>query len=143
MSTSLNVAMLCESFDALGGVPQIVQDLSAEFVCAGHRVVIVSNPAKSVPFVREQNHAVEQVRVDLPRSRPPGWRHPERWFRHSHSAQLAAFIARWHPDVLNVHGGLRDRFPAVVEVCQTMDVPLVLSFHLPEAFPPGADADRV
>src|SRR4051812_20860432 len=121
MSNRLSIAMLCESFGILGGVPQIVADLAAEFVRAGHRVAILSNPSEGTQFVRLQNPAVEQVWVDLPRTRPATWRHPERWFRHAHSSQLTAFIERWHPDVLNVHGGLRDRFPAVVQACRRTD----------------------
>lgn len=74
--------------------------------------------------------AVEQIRVDLPRAKPYSLRHPERLVRRHGAPQLAGFIRRWSPDVLNVHGGLRDRFPGVIKVCRQTRVPLIQSFHL-------------
>jgi glycosyltransferase involved in cell wall biosynthesis len=139
----LSIAMICESFGTLGGVAQIVEDLAAEFARAGHRVAVISNPLKEKGITRPPNPAVEQVRVDLPRTKPVSWRHPERLLR-QRAAELAAFIRRWQPDVLNIHGGLRDRFPAVLDACRETNVPLVQSFHLvPAPFPDGIEAERL
>ncbi|MBV8360917.1 MAG: glycosyltransferase family 4 protein [Deltaproteobacteria bacterium] len=136
--------MLCDSFGALGGVAQIVEDLAAEFARAGHRVAIVSNPHKDGNLMRQQNPAVEQVWVDLPRAKPFSWRHPERLWRRPSASHLAAFIRRWAPDLINIHGGLRDRFPAVLAACRRTEVPIVQSFHLvPEPVPETAEAARL
>jgi glycosyltransferase involved in cell wall biosynthesis len=134
--SGLRIAMLCESFGALGGVAQIVEDLSAEFARAGHRVAIVSNLSGRDAITRLRNPAVEQVWIELPRQKPASWRHPERFFQGFRAVELINFMNRWHPHLLNVHGGLRDRFPPVVEACEETDVPLVQSIHLmPEGIP--------
>jgi glycosyltransferase involved in cell wall biosynthesis len=136
--------MLCESFGALGGVAQIVEDLAAEFARAGHRVAVVSNPHKGGRLARQQNPAVEQVWVELPRAKPFSWRHPERLWRRPTASHLAAFIRQWEPDLINIHGGLRDRFPAVLAACRRTEVPIVQSFHLvPEPLPEAAEAVRL
>jgi len=126
----LSIAMLCDSFGALGGVAQIVEDLAAEFAIAGHRVAVVSNPHKGKTITRPQNPGVEQVWVDLPRAKPLSLRHPERLWRQRAAPHLTDFICRWSPDVINIHGGLRDRFPAVLKACRGAQVPVVQSFHL-------------
>jgi glycosyltransferase involved in cell wall biosynthesis len=143
-NSRLSIAMLCDSFGALGGVAQIVEDLAAEFARAGHRVAIVSNPHKGSNMVRRENSAIEQVWVDLPRAKPFSLRHPERLLRRRTAPQLAALMRRWAPDLLNIHGGLRDRFPAVLAACTKTKVPIVQSFHLvPELLDGGADAVRL
>ena len=135
-ASALRIAMLCESFGTLGGVAQIVEDLSAEFARAGHRVAIVSNRSERDAITRLRNPAVEQVWIELPRQKPASWRHPERFFQRFRAVELTNFMNRWHPHLLNVHGGLRDRFPAVIEACEEADVPLVQSIHLvPEGIP--------
>ncbi|HKV53504.1 MAG TPA: glycosyltransferase family 4 protein, partial [Candidatus Binataceae bacterium] len=126
----MRIALLCESFGALGGVAQIVEELAAEFALAGHRVAIVSNPAGGTLLARSVNQQIEQVLLDLPRAKPASWRHPERWFARSRANELLDFIRRWRPVLLNIHGGLRDRFPAVLEVCYEAEIPLVQSIHL-------------
>jgi glycosyltransferase involved in cell wall biosynthesis len=139
----LSIAMLCDSFGALGGVAQIVEDLAAEFVRAGHRVAIVSNPHRGESIKRGENPAVEQVWVDLPRAKLFSLRHPERLLRRRTAPQLAAFIQRWMPDLVNIHGGLRDRFPAVLAACRRSNVPIVQSFHLvPAPLLDTAEASR-
>jgi glycosyltransferase involved in cell wall biosynthesis len=136
--------MLCDSFGALGGVAQIVEDLATEFARIGHRVAIVSNPHKGRSLARQQNPAVEQVWIDLPRAKPFSLRHPERLWRRSTAAHLTAFIRRWAPDLLNIHGGLRDRFPAVLAACRRTEVPIVQSFHLvPKPFDEAAETARL
>jgi glycosyltransferase involved in cell wall biosynthesis len=127
---ALRVAMLCESFGELGGVAQIVEDLAAEFARASHRIAIVSNPETRQALARPQNPAVEQVWLQLPRSKPTSWRHPERFLRRADAEGLLAFLRQWRPDLLNIHGGLRNRFPAVIAACHAAGVPLVQSFHL-------------
>jgi glycosyltransferase involved in cell wall biosynthesis len=122
--------MLCESFGALGGVAQIVEELACEFARAGHRVAVVSNTHKGGAIARPQNPSVEQVWVDLPRVKPISLRHPERLFRRNNAPQLAAFIRQWAPDLINIHGGLRDRFPPVLKACAQTKLPIVQSFHL-------------
>jgi glycosyltransferase involved in cell wall biosynthesis len=140
----LRIAMLCDSFGALGGVAQIVEELAAEFARAGHRVAIVSNPHKGTSIARPQNSAVEQVWVDLPRAKPLSLRHPERLWRRHTAPDLIAFIRRWRPDLLNIHGGLRDRFPAVLKACRRSKVPIVQSFHLvPRPLQESAEDDRL
>jgi glycosyltransferase involved in cell wall biosynthesis len=133
-NSRLSIAMLCESFGALGGVAQVVEDLAAEFAGAGHRVAIISNRHRGNSIARPPNPAVEQVWVELPRAKPISWRHLERLLPRR-AAELAAFLKRWRPDVLNIHGVLRDRLPAVLDACHEIEVPLVQSFHLvPQPF---------
>jgi glycosyltransferase involved in cell wall biosynthesis len=140
----LRIAMLCDSFGALGGVAQIVEELAAEFARAGHRVAIVSNPHKGTSIARPQNPAVEQVWVDLPRAKPFSLRHPERLWRRRTAPDLIAFIRRWRPDLLNIHGGLRDRFPAVLKACRRTKAPIVQSFHLvPRPLQESVEDDRL
>jgi glycosyltransferase involved in cell wall biosynthesis len=126
----LSIAMLCESFGALGGVAQIVEELATEFARMGHRVAVVSNAHKGRVVTRRQSPSVEQVWVDLPRVKPVSLRHPERLLRRRTAPQLAAFLSRWAPDLLHIHGGLRDRFPPVLKACARTKVPIVQSFHL-------------
>jgi glycosyltransferase involved in cell wall biosynthesis len=140
----LSIAMLCESFAALGGVAQIVEDLAAQFARAGHRVAVVSNPHKGKSMARPQKPAVEQVWIDLPRAKPLSLRHPERLWRRSTAPDLTTFIRQWAPDVINIHGGLRDRFPAVIVACRRTRIPIVQSFHLvPEPFDEDEEAVRL
>ncbi|MBV8357407.1 MAG: glycosyltransferase family 4 protein, partial [Deltaproteobacteria bacterium] len=95
-------------------------------------------------LARQQNPAVEPVWVDLPRTKPFSWRNPERLWRRPTASHLAAFIRRWAPDLINIHGGLRDRFPAVLAACRRTEVPIVQSFHLvPEPFPEAVEAARL
>jgi glycosyltransferase involved in cell wall biosynthesis len=135
--------MLCESFGNLGGVPQIVEDLAAQYARTGHRVAIISNPHKGQRLARRQSPGVEQVWLDLPRTKPFSWRHPERLWRRCTAPELAAFLRRWRPDLINIHGGLRDRFPAVLAACTQSRLPIVQSFHLvPEPFCENGQAAR-
>jgi glycosyltransferase involved in cell wall biosynthesis len=139
----LSIAMLCDSFGALGGVAQIVEDLAGAFARAGHRVAVVSNPHKGRIMARRPNPAVEQAWVDLPRAKPFSLRHPERLWRWLTAPQLVAFLRQWTPDLVNIHGGLRDRFPPVIAACRRTKVPIVQSFHLvPELFHEGEEAAR-
>ena len=118
---------------------QIVEDLAVQFARAGHRVAIVSNPHKGASMMRH-TPSIEPVWVDLPRAKAFSWRHPERIWRRRTAFQLAAFFRAWSPDVINIHGGLRDRFPPVLKACRQTGAPLVQSFHLvPE--PSREDAD--
>jgi glycosyltransferase involved in cell wall biosynthesis len=140
----LSIALLCDSFGALGGVAQIVQDLADEFVRAGHRVAIVSNAHRGGNFMRRHNTLVEHAWINLPRAKPLSLRHPERLLRRCRAPHLARFMREWAPDVVNIHGGLRDRFPAVLKTCAQARVPLVQSFHLvPEPSPEEAEAARL
>lgn len=140
----LSIALLCESFGALGGVAQIVEELATEFAAAGHRVAIVSNPHKGALMPRRHNQAVEQIWLDLPRAKPLSLRHLERLWRRPRASALAAFFRRWTPDLVNIHGGLRDRFPAVLTACHQTKVPIVQSFHLvPEPFSRTAEDARL
>lgn len=136
----LRIGILCESFDALGGVAQIVEDLAVQFARAGHRVAIVSNHHQGASMVRCRPPSIEHVWIDLPRAKPISLRHPERLWQRRTASELAAFIRAWSPNVINIHGGLRDRFPAVLKACRQTGVPIVQSFHLvPE--PPREDAE--
>ena len=141
----LRIALLCDSFGALGGVAQIVEELAFAFARAGHRVAIVSNPERKPNSVlRALTPAVEQTWIDLPRAKPLTLRHPERLVRRSAAPQLTSFIREWAPDVLNVHGGLRDRFPGILKACRQTRVPLVQSFHLvPELSAGDIEAARL
>jgi glycosyltransferase involved in cell wall biosynthesis len=129
----------------LGGVAQIVEELALAFARAGHRVAIVSNPNRpSSSVVRRHTPAVEQIWVDLPRAKPFSLRHPERLMRRYAAPELARFIRHWAPDVFNIHGGLRDRFPDVLAAWRQMRVPLIQSFHLvPAQFTKDAEGTRL
>jgi colanic acid/amylovoran biosynthesis glycosyltransferase len=136
--------MICDSFGALGGVAQIVEDLAAEFARAGHHVAIVSNSHQGKSTTRRRNPAVEQVWTDLPRAKPFSLRHPERLLHRRTASGLAAFIHQWAPDLINIHGGLRDRFPAVLAACRQAKIPIVQSFHLvPEPLLEAAEDARM
>jgi glycosyltransferase involved in cell wall biosynthesis len=140
----MSIVMLCESFHALGGVAQIVQELAVQFARAGHRVAIVSNPQRGKSFARKQAPAVEQVWIELPRIKPFSLRHPERLWQRRTAPELLAFLRRWQPDLINIHGGLRDRFPAVLAASTRAQVPIIQSFHLvPEPSREQADAARL
>jgi glycosyltransferase involved in cell wall biosynthesis len=134
----LRIALLCESFGALGGVAQIVEDLAIQFASAGNQVAIISNAHQGQMMIRRQHPSLEHVWVGLPRDKPFSLRHPERLLRQAIAPDLVAFLQQWRPDVINIHGGLRDRFTAVLRACKPAGIPIVQSFHLvPE--PPGED----
>ena len=136
----LRIALLCESFGALGGVAQIVEELALQFARAGHRVVIVSNQHKGASMVRCRPPSIEHLWIDLPRAKPFSLRHPERLWRRRTAPELTTFIRAWSPNLIHIHGGLRDRFPAVLKACRQTGIPFVQSFHLvPE--PPREDAE--
>jgi glycosyltransferase involved in cell wall biosynthesis len=138
------IALLCESFGALGGVAQIVEELAEQVALAGHRAAIISNPLAGPGMARRLQPGIEQVRIDLPRAKPFSLRHPERLWRRRAASELRAFLRKWSPDVINIHGGLRDRFPAVLTACRQTGVPLVQSFHLvPEPFQNDAESSRM
>lgn len=122
--------MICESFRRLGGVAQIVEELAAELAVAGHATAIASNASADVILSRPARNGVEYFDVDLPRQKPVTWRHPERLFRPAVATDLVGVFEAWKPDLANIHGGLRDRFPPVIAACSAARVPIVQSIHL-------------
>jgi glycogen(starch) synthase len=126
----MRILLLCESFGSLGGVGQLVEELAGGFARTNNRVAIVSNRSDRIPCPRRTPDGVEVVWVDLPRLKPFTWRHPERLLRRGRAADLLAFMKSWRPDIVNIHGGLRNRLPAVLDACRTAARPVVLSFHL-------------
>ncbi|HJU29034.1 MAG TPA: glycosyltransferase, partial [Candidatus Binataceae bacterium] len=126
----MRIMLVCESFGSLGGVGQLVEELAAGLARAGNPVAIASNRSDRVPCPRDIASGVELAWLDLPRRKQPTWRHPERLFRRPRATELLAFMRSWRPDIVNIHGGLRDRFPAVLEACAAASAPVVLSFHL-------------
>jgi glycosyltransferase involved in cell wall biosynthesis len=126
----MRILMICESFRRLGGVAQIVEELAAEFALAGHATAIASNASADVILSRPARNGVEYFDVDLPRRKPVTWRHPERLFRPAVATDLARVFEAWKPDLANIHGGLRDRFPPVIAACSAARMPIVQSIHL-------------
>lgn len=126
----MRILLLCESFGSLGGVGQLVEELAGGFARANHRVAIASNRSDRNLCPRQTPDGVEIAWVDLPRLKPLTWRHPERLWRRARAAELLAFMKSWRPDIVNIHGGLRNRLPAVLDACRTAARPVVMSFHL-------------
>jgi glycosyltransferase involved in cell wall biosynthesis len=125
-------------------VAQIVEDLAVEFARAGHRVAIISNPHRGNGLPRSAGPGVRQVSLDLPRAKPLSLRHLERIWRRGTPRELITFIREWAPNLVNIHGGLRDLFPAVLAACRQTRVPIVQSFHLvPEPFNGTREASRL
>jgi glycosyltransferase involved in cell wall biosynthesis len=125
----MRILMICEAFLSIGGVPELVDNLAREFARSGHHVAIVCKPARGPLARRSPGANVEIACIDIPPRKALSWRHPERLFHRGRAPELIEFMRRWRPDVINLQGGLRDRYPAVMDACDEIGGPVVVSLH--------------
>jgi glycosyltransferase involved in cell wall biosynthesis len=125
----MRILIICETFLSIGGVPELVDNLAREFARFGHDVAIVCKPARPPLAGRSSAANVEIACIDIPRRKALSWRHPERLFRRGRAGDLIRLMRRWRPDLINLQGGLRDRYPAVMEACDEIGAPIVVSLH--------------
>jgi glycosyltransferase involved in cell wall biosynthesis len=128
-SASMRILMICEAFLSIGGVPELVDNLAREFARSGHDVAIVCKPARGPLARRSPGANVEIACIDIPPQKVLSWRHPERLFHRGRAPELIEFMRRWRPDIINLQGGLRNRYPAVMDACDEIGGPVVVSLH--------------
>ncbi|HVN88249.1 MAG TPA: glycosyltransferase family 4 protein [Candidatus Binataceae bacterium] len=124
----MRILLICEAFRALGGLREAVDSLAREYLARGHSVAVASVRA---PYRedREIRSNVECFPIDVPRWKPVTWRHPERFFRRVEATELKKVLREWRPEVVNVHGGVWERFPTIIEACRSEQIPVVVSFQ--------------
>jgi glycosyltransferase involved in cell wall biosynthesis len=136
---ALNILMLVERYNAVGGIAQFVDSLSAELTARGHRVEIVSTfdrAAKERGYERILNDRVRCRYFEIPSQRPFTLRHLERFLRpsfYTRECKFARLLTNWRPDVINSHLDAWDRYPALVRACRAAGAPLVQCFHVSDA----------
>jgi glycosyltransferase involved in cell wall biosynthesis len=124
----MRILLVCEAFRAFGGVREVVDSLACEFLRMGHHVAVASTnaPYRDERPVRAQ---VECFAIDVPRWKPLTWRHPERLFKRPDLSALISLIRTWRPDVVNVHGGVWERFPSFIAAGRAGKIPVIISLH--------------
>ena len=124
----MRILLICEAFRALGGLREAVDSLAREYLQRGHQVAVASvyAPYKEDRVIRAN---VECFPIRVPRWKPITWRHPERFFRRPDPSELVRVIQDWKPDVVNVHGGVWEKFPTIIGACRSSNVPVVISFQ--------------
>ncbi len=124
----MRILLVCEAFRALGGLREAVDSLAREYLALGHDVAVASVRA---PYREDRKIRanVECFPIDVPRWKPVTWRHPERFFRRVDPVELKKVLHAWRPDVVNVHGGVWERFPTMIHACRAERIPIVVSFQ--------------
>ncbi len=124
----MRILLVCEAFQALGGLREAVDSLACEFLRASHSVAVASvyAPYRNDRIVRAK---VDCFPIKLPRWKPVTWRHPERFFRRPNPAELKSVISDWRADVVNLHGGVWERFPMVIAACRAAGASAVITFQ--------------
>jgi glycosyltransferase involved in cell wall biosynthesis len=124
----MRILLVCEAFRAFGGVREVVDSLAGEFLRTGYQVAVASTnaPYRADRKVRAQ---LECFPIEVPRWKPLTWRHPERLFRRPDVSALVSLIRTWRADVVNVHGGVWERFPSFIAAARTAHTPIIVSLH--------------
>ncbi|HJU09680.1 MAG TPA: glycosyltransferase family 4 protein [Candidatus Binataceae bacterium] len=132
----MRVLMVVEGFNAVGGIAEIADNLAAELNGAGHTAAILSTrdvQAARSGYERHPQPGVECIYDEIWNRKPLGLRHLETLVRipwHARFGGLAHAVRLWHPDVVNSHLWVWDRYPTVISACRCAGVPMIQSFHV-------------
>ena len=127
----MKILLVVEAFNSIGGAIELVDHLSAELARRTHQVAIASTRAAG-DYERPAAAGVECVYLKIRGRKPLSWRHPERLWREPRllrRGELAAFIARWQPDLVSGHTCHWDTFPTVASACRIAGVPWVHNLY--------------
>jgi glycosyltransferase involved in cell wall biosynthesis len=125
----MRILQITEDFRAIGGIQELVEQVSNELIALGHHVAIVSTPYVTPGAERIPSTRAECTYVEIPGRKVISMRHPERIFRQPIASELIAQIHRWRPDVVNSHLWTWDKFMTVADAAQRSRVPLVQSLY--------------
>ncbi|HKV55881.1 MAG TPA: glycosyltransferase family 4 protein [Candidatus Binataceae bacterium] len=128
----MRIALLVDAFRSLGGIEEIVDYLSAEFIRSGHQVTIVSTPYFETGCERRPRTTAECLYFEIPSRKPVSLRHLERIVKQPRALEFTEYLGRERPDVVNSHIWQWDKFPTIASACRSAGVPFVQSFDTDE-----------
>ncbi|HEY2663206.1 MAG TPA: glycosyltransferase, partial [Candidatus Binataceae bacterium] len=127
----MRILLICEAFRSIGGVQEVVDNLAAELLAAGHHAAILSTAfvagrERSIRFNGECRY------LEIPSRQSVSLRHLERLVRSRRPANirnLAAAIAEFEPQLVSSHCWSWDRFPTIADACAQAGVPWVQTLY--------------
>jgi glycosyltransferase involved in cell wall biosynthesis len=133
----LRILLVCEAFDAIGGIQEVVHRLGTYFSSHGHAVAVANDPKtrgglRAPGFVGRPHEGFEVFSIRLHNAQPPSLRHPGRAARNALAvlrSPLGSLISRWRPTLVSAHIWNWDLNPAIAAACRDANVPLTFSLH--------------
>jgi glycosyltransferase involved in cell wall biosynthesis len=124
----MRILLLCTNYRAIGGVPELVEHLGANFIAAGHEAAVLSVVDPLLPDLqRTPRDDVPWFTAEIPPHKPVSWRHLERLVRPARgSAEFQAKLRRWRPHIVNSHA-VWCRLETIVHACRAIGVPFIQS----------------
>jgi len=121
----MRILLLCTQFHFIGGIAEFVDNLASELIAAGHHVDVVCTDYTIPGSERASRCQIKVETVQIPASKKPSMRHPERFFRWPDGSELSELISRLRPDIVNSHINQWNKYPAIVNAAASARVPLV------------------
>jgi glycosyltransferase involved in cell wall biosynthesis len=133
----MQILLVVEAFNSVGGVQEIVEHLATYFVRGGHTVAVASRRLPGCLYdglghVARSLEGFETTEVDIRNHKPVTRKHLERIFRNPLAArrgELSRLIGRWSPDLVSNHTFNWDTFPAIAAACHYRRTPVVFTLH--------------
>lgn len=135
----LRILLAVKSFDAPGGVPEIVEHVAVELGRMGQTVAVVSyhnnlDSARRRYASARAPHGFELIHLRVKAHKPLTWRHPERLLRNIGPWPIRPwirFFRQWRPDVVSNHGLTADggSDAVLVQACKSARIPLAQHFY--------------
>jgi glycosyltransferase involved in cell wall biosynthesis len=133
---ALNIVMLVEGYNAVGGIAEIVDSIATELIRRGNRVAIVSTfdrRAHDDGYERVPRAGVDCIYIEIRNRRPLAIRHLDLFLRpsfYTRQREFVDFLRRRRPDVVNSQLCAWDRYPTVLSACRAAGAAMVQSFHV-------------
>src|SRR5258708_610463 len=121
----MRILLLCTQFHFIGGIAEFVDNLASELMAAGHHVDVVCTDYARPGSERVPKSQIKVETVQIPASKKPSMRHPERLFRWPDGREFSELITRLRPDIVNSHINQWNKYPAIVKATENARVPLV------------------
>jgi glycosyltransferase involved in cell wall biosynthesis len=121
----MRILLLCTQFHFIGGIAEFVDNLASELMAAGHHVEVVCTDYARPGSERAPKSQIKVQTVQIPASKKPSMRHPERFFRWPDGREFSELVKRLRPDIVNSHINQWNKYPAIVKATENARVPLV------------------
>lgn len=125
----MRILMVAEDFGAIGGIQELLDQLTVELLAMGHQVEIFSTPHVTPGLERAPAARAEIVYAEIPGRKALSPRHPERLWRQPVAVGLIERIQVFRPDLVNSHLWTWDKFMTVADAARRAGVPLVQSLY--------------